>query len=280
MFQQEEVAEYYNTTQNHYEKWWSLKEHLSLHYGIWDETIKSHGAALENTNRILLNTSGIKATDRVLDAGCGVGGAAFYINKMTNAQVTGISLSEKQIVTARELSDKNNLSDKVSFQLMDFTNTSFPSAHFDVIWCCEAMCHAASKSDFLKECFRLLKKDGRLIISDYFLSEENRVDKYDWLGKWQKTWAMEPFDGMQLFQNRLQETGFQKIEHWDFTDAIRKTARRMYHASLIGALSSEVYNLLHPNVSRFAKTHYKSGYFQYKALRENLWRYDVVMATK
>jgi hypothetical protein len=54
----------------------------------------------------------------------------------------------------------------------------------------------------------------------------------------------------------------------------------MYLSSLAGALPSEIYNLFHPEVTRFAKTHYKSGYYQYKALMAGLWRYVIVLAVK
>ena len=46
---------------------------------------------------------------------------------------------------------------------------------------------------------------------------------------------------------------FGKVDSLDLTHKIRETARRMYRFSLIGALPSEIYNVLHPNVSRFAK---------------------------
>ena len=280
MYQQEEVAEYYNTTQNHYEKWWSLKKHLSLHYGIWDETTKTHGDALENTNRILMKAAGIKSTDIVLDAGCGVGGAAFFIHQKTGATVTGISLSEKQIVLANQMAVEKRISEKVNFQLMDFTNTSLPTEHFDVVWCCEAMCHAQDKSAFIKECFRVLKPSGRLVISDYFLPKKVVEDKSNWLKKWCDTWAMHSFDTIDTFKRRLLESGYESVENHDYSSHIEKSARRMYYAAIFGAASSEVYNFFNPKVSRFAKTHYKSGYYQYKALKAKLWNYNVVLAVK
>ena len=169
MFSPEEVAEYYNTTQNHYLRWWNLSKQLSLHYGILDRNARTFSESLVNTNRIMMEIAGITQSDRVLDAGCGVGGAAIFINTMKNAEVTGISLSEKQIEFAKEQVTKYHPGANVRFEVMDFTNTSFPDNSFDVVWACESVCQA-DKQAFIKECYRLLRKGGRLIMADFFLT--------------------------------------------------------------------------------------------------------------
>jgi len=280
MFTQKDVAEYYDTTQIHYEKWWNLRKHLSLHYGIWDENTKTFGASIMNTNNLLLQSSNISDSDEVLDAGCGVGGAAIFINKHTNAKVTGISLSQKQISIAKEIVSKNDMTGKVEFHLMDFINTTFPSESFDVIWACESVCQVSNKIDFIEESFRLLKKGGRLIMCDFFLTDKNKEDKHHWIDKWKTTWAVPNFVSADFFKINLKHRGFHTIKSWDYTENVKKSARRMYYASLLGAIPSEVYNLFHPNVSKFAKNHYKCGYYQFKALNKNLWKYNMILAVK
>ena len=126
----------------------------------------------------------------------------------------------------------------------------------------------------------MLKKGGKLILCDFFLTDENQKDNSQWIDKWKMTWAVPDFVTLGHFNKDLKTVGFNNIEHWDYTDDIRKSARRMYYASLLGAIPSEVYNLFNPNVSRFAKTHYKCGRYQYKALNENLWRYKMILAEK
>jgi len=280
MFSTSDIAEYYNTTQNHYTRWWNLGETLSLHYGIWDENVKSFSGSLINTNRIMMETAKISPDDQVLDAGCGVGGAAFYINKMKNAEVTGISLSEKQINFASEVAAENNVADKVSFHIMDFARTSFQDESFDVVWACESVCQAMDKAAFMRECYRILKKGGRLILGDFFLTDDDQEDRHSWIRKWCDTWAVSGLISCDAFTEKLKENGFNPVTIADYTDKIKKSARRMYYASITGALPSEIYNLFHPKVSRFAKTHYKCGYYQYKALMEGLWKYRILLAVK
>ncbi len=280
MFSSKEVADYYNTTQNHYQKWWKLNKHLSLHYGIHEDGIRSFEESLINTNRVLLKLANITASDKVLDAGCGVGGAALYIAKKKDASVTGITLSKKQVELAGQSAAAKGLSNKVNFLLMDYTQTSFPDESFDVVWACESVSSVADKNLFIKEAFRVLKKGGRLILSDFFKTAQNQTDKHRWVKKWGETWGISNFDTLDLFTEKLYRHGFQKTNSFDYTRKIQKSARRMYYASLMGALPSELYNLTHPRVSRFAKNHYKCGYYQYKALKKNLWKYFVVLAVK
>jgi len=280
MFSIKDVAEYYNTTQMHYESWWNLKNTLSLHYGIWDNGVKNFSESLINTNKVLMNIANISDGEKVLDAGCGVGGAAFFLNSKKDIEMVGISLSNKQVDMANSLAQQKKLTNKISFKVMDFTNTTFDDASFDVIWACESICCAPDKVDFIKESYRLLKKNGRLILSDFFLTNKDQKDKHEWIKKWGDTWSVSNFIDSDSFEKNLKSEGFKTITSYDFTNEIKKSAKRLYYASLLGAIPSELYNLFHPKVSRFAKSHYKCGYYQYKALKANLWKYHVKLAIK
>ncbi|MGB0175941.1 MAG: SAM-dependent methyltransferase, partial [Owenweeksia sp.] len=227
MFSNSDIAEYYDTTQNHYEKWWGLRKHHSLHYGIWDKTTRNFGEALENTNRQLMQAAGIRETDSVLDAGCGVGGAALFVNRMSGAEVTGISLSNNQVEQANNNAAQLGVNESVQFKVMDFTGTSFPDESFDVVWACESVCHAAEKADFINESYRLLRKGGRLVLFDFFLTEKGVKDKRGWIDKWKRTWAVPDFVTHEYFMEKTREAGFSQVENHDFTANIHKSARRM-----------------------------------------------------
>jgi cyclopropane fatty-acyl-phospholipid synthase-like methyltransferase len=279
-FTKKEIASYYNNTQNHYKRWWKLEDHLGLHYGIWEDHIRSFHESIVNTNKILLDKAFISANDHVLDAGCGVGGSSFYIHQQTNANVTGITLSEKQIALANDSKAKNKLGDDVSFMLMDYNNTSFGNEEFDVIWACESMCHTPDKTVFLNECYRLLKPGGKVILCDYFLRNETQNDPKELIKKWLSTWAISKIVALDTFEALVQKAGFRNFNSWDYSTNIYPSAKRMYLASIAGSIPSIAYNLTHPRVTSFAKTHFLSGYYQYKALRNNLWEYHVILLEK
>jgi len=280
MFTKDDVAEYYNNTLSHYERWWNLEKGLSLHYGIWTKNTKSFAEALINTNRVLMELAEISETDKILDAGCGVGGAAIFLNEQKNCRVTGITLSQKQMLFANRISTKKNVGDKVTFKVMDYTKTTFPDASFDVIWACESISSAPDKLLFIKEAYRLLKKGGRLILSDFFLTDANQQDSNSWIKKWGETWGISNFVTCDFFIENLTKEGFVSVKSIDYTTEIQKSAKRLYYSAILGAIPSELYNLLNSNVTRFAGNHYKCGYFQYKALKGNLWKYNVIIAVK
>jgi tocopherol O-methyltransferase len=280
MFTKKEIAEYYNVTQSHYEKWWNLNNSLSLHYGIWGKGINSFEESLVNTNRTMMELGNINESDKILDAGCGVGGAAMFLCYNKNVEVIGITLSEKQVNFASRIAKEKKLDSKVSFHVMDYNQTSYEDESFDVVWACESVSSATEKLLFIKEAFRILKKGGRVILSDFFLSKDDQVDKNSWLNKWAGTWGISNFVSVEFFIENLENHGFFVKGNHDFTDEVYRSAKRLYYASLIGALPSELYNLFNPKSSKFAKGHYKCGYYQYKALMEGLWKYHIIYAEK
>jgi ubiquinone/menaquinone biosynthesis C-methylase UbiE len=279
MFNTQDIADYYNQTLNHYARWWKLDQSLSVHYGLWDKHTTSFQEALINTNVTMAKVGNIQPNMRVLDAGCGVGGAAFYLAEHFNCRVTGITLGDGQLAYAQAHLKESPYEHLVNFDKQDFTHTNFEAHSFDVIWRCESLCYAHPKEHFVAEALRLLKPGGKLIMADYFLTEAGEIDEYSYIKKWGDTWAITSFNTTENLINVLVKNSFSIDENLDFTTNIYPSAKRMYSASLLGALPAMVYNLTH-NTSRFAKTHYLSGIYQYKALQKRLWTYRVVSLTK
>lgn len=271
------IADYYNQTLNHYERWWKLDKTLAVHYGFWDADTRNFSDALENTNHYLLKFADMKDSPRVLDAGCGVGGSSFFLAKQIQAKVTGITLSDKQLKYANEKAIEQKMTQLVDFKLEDYTKASFNDGVFDLIWAIESITSAPDKNKFAKEAFRILKPGGKLIIADYF--KTNKDDHGKLLDKWQTNWSMAPFLITNDYIDQFEKEGFSILKNQDVTEMIAKTSKRMYYSSLLGTLPSITYNILH-NTSRYAKDHYKSGFYQYQALKKGLWKYRVLLFQK
>src|SRR5437868_2938758 len=79
--QQRHVVDYFTQTQNDYRRLWGVHRHLGLHCGFHDDLHRRHDDAVTNMNRVLASLASIGLQDRVLDAGCGIGGSAIWLAK-------------------------------------------------------------------------------------------------------------------------------------------------------------------------------------------------------
>jgi len=278
-FTNREIADYYDQTVTHYRTFWALDQSLAIHYGIWQPGMGNFRQSLENTNRILAETAGIKQSDYILDAGCGVGGSAIYLAKQYGCHVKGITLSEKQVRLARENAEKNNLSALVSFENKDYCATGYSEGSFDLLWALESVGTAVKKGAFIKESYRILKPGGRIILADYFKTGDLNTDNSRIMKNWLNNWAITDLDSLEDFKYRMVKTGFDKITAEDYTANIVPSARRLFIVSFPGYIATKLYNLFY-NATPFSQTHYKASLNQYRALRRGYWEYKVVMAQK
>ena len=86
-----DIVRYYQSSQWLYRLFCYNKDTLGIHFGFWEKDTKSRQEAMVNQDKEIIKVGVIKKGDRVLDAGCGVGGTAIYIAKIIGARVTGIS---------------------------------------------------------------------------------------------------------------------------------------------------------------------------------------------
>lgn len=70
---------------------WLNPQNRAIHFGYWDEHIRSHSESLLNINRVLTNHLGIRSGQRILDAGCGVGGSTIWLAKTYQVEVVSIT---------------------------------------------------------------------------------------------------------------------------------------------------------------------------------------------
>lgn len=281
MYKQEEISDYYDQTQVHYEYFWDLEKSKSLHYGMWDENTRNFKEALANTNQVLAKKVNITKKDHVLDVGCGVGGSCFYLAQNYQCKTTGISLSQKQIDQANAFAKNSGLQNQVHFEKANHCHTPFPDAAFDVIWGIESHLSEINKEAFFAEAYRLLKPGGRLIIADYLKTNHKISDKEEKiLTNWLNCWAIKEIVSEKDFSDQLQSVGFHDILQENVNKAIAPSAKRMFYSSFMGFFGTKLYQLYNSKASRFSKIHYKSGWYQYKALKKGLWSYQIIQAKK
>jgi len=85
MFTHSDIANHYERCEEHYRYFWNLRQSRSMHYGYWDKSTKTFHEALMNINKVMSEKVLIKEHDKVLDAGCGVGGSSLWLAKTLDA---------------------------------------------------------------------------------------------------------------------------------------------------------------------------------------------------
>ncbi|KAK9277797.1 hypothetical protein L1049_027353 [Liquidambar formosana] len=107
----------------------------------------------------------LKAGQKVLDVGCGIGGGDFYMAENFEVEVVGIDLSINMISFALERAIGLNCS--VEFEVADCTKKTFCDNTFDVIYSRDTILHIQDKPALFKSFFKWLKPGGKVLISDY-----------------------------------------------------------------------------------------------------------------
>ncbi len=280
-YSNKDIADYYDQTEVHYKSAWDLDESLALHYGYWRENTKNFRESLRHMNEELAALGEITPKDKVMDAGCGVGGSCIFLAKTIGCHATGITLSHKQVESAKNNAAENEVSNLTQFDYNDFTNTNYADNSFDVIWTLEAICHAKDKGAFLREAFRLLRPGGRLVMGEYYKKEGTFTAKEDQiLKKWLNAWAIEDISKVSEFTQQAKEAGFSSCDFTNITDKIMNSARRMYYGSFYLGFISSLYRIYNPKVRHFPDNHYKATRYQFPALKKGLWDYYFVKCVK
>jgi MPBQ/MSBQ methyltransferase len=130
-----------------------------LNWGYWKSDTETQREACRNL--VDLVVSSVPAGERVLDAGCGLGGLEEHLaRERPSAQVVGINVLEDQLEVCR------GRAPGATFVQMDATELSFPDHRFDTVFCIEAAFHFPSRAKFLSEAFRVLAPGGHLAMAD------------------------------------------------------------------------------------------------------------------
>ncbi|MBI3941540.1 MAG: methyltransferase domain-containing protein [Chloroflexi bacterium] len=276
----QQIITYFETCEIDYRVTWNLEGSSALHLGFWDETTTHLAQALARENEVLAQEVGITSSDRILDAGCGVGGSAVYLAQTYRCHVTGITLVPKQVELARRNALKHGVSDRVTFQIMDFTNTTFADASFDIIWALESVCYSDDKAAFAREAYRLLKPGGKLMLADGFVSRQNlSAEEALLVQQWLNGWSITALETTGNFAHYLQQAGFSSVSVTDRTQSVWPSSRRLYLSFFPGLVITKIWEALGLR-NRAQTANVMSCYYQYQALKRKLWHYGVLHAQK
>jgi cyclopropane fatty-acyl-phospholipid synthase-like methyltransferase len=274
------IVEYYNATEHAYRDSWDLDNSLAIHYGYWDEKVHSFPASLVRMNEVMAEQANMLPGEKVLDAGCGVGGSSIFLASIRGAAVTGITLSAKQVQKATDNAKEKGVGANVNFQVMDYCNTSFPDGSFDIVWGCESICYAGNKEEFIKEAWRLLKPGGRLIVADGFVTQFQN-NEHPVIRKWLDGWQVNYLETPHRFADFMKQAGFKNISYRDISKFTANSCRRLYRFFFLASL----YLIWKKLTFSYKTTPVQKGNIhacknQYIGMKRKLWEYGMIGGIK
>ncbi|MDT7575149.1 MAG: arsenite methyltransferase [Pseudonocardiales bacterium] len=134
------------------------------HLGVADlfavDQLHAGGAA---ASKHVLDRLGVAPGTRLLDVGCGIGGAS-RMAAMAGAAVTGIDLTPEYVETARTLSDRVGLGDRTAFVTTAGESMPLDDATFDAAVMVHVGMNVPAKTAVFAEVHRVLRPGGRFAV--------------------------------------------------------------------------------------------------------------------
>jgi len=119
--------------------------------------------------------AGLRPGMKVLDIGCGIGGASRYLAAACGCQVTGIDLTPAFIAVARELTARSGLDNKIAYREANALSLPFAENSFDQVWTQFVTMNIEDKAGLAREAARVLKPGGRFSCSEIGLGKPGPV---------------------------------------------------------------------------------------------------------
>lgn len=279
-----DAARYYADLTVQYERYAGASH--GWHYGVWEDDVRSHTAALLRSNEVLLRGLDVTPATRILDVGFGIGGFAVWAARRFGAAVTGITVAEDHLAPARALAAAQGVSAHCEFQLMDMNELAFADRQFDVVVNQETFCHADDKAAYLAAVYRVLRPGGAWRAVDFSVREAP-LDvpgrrSYDAVCAGFHLPSMAPASATA---NMLAQAGFDAIECHDLSPLVLKTATHILRACYLPLVMTRLGLdwTFRPRDARQRQNrqgHVSAAYHYSRGLRSGLFRHAFYAARK
>jgi phosphoethanolamine N-methyltransferase len=137
---------------------------VTLLEALWGKGYLSPGGDEETA--LLLDGLDLEGK-RVLDIGCGTGGATLFIAERFGADIVGVDVEAGVVAKAASAAAARGLAERARFETI--APGPFPHADrsFDAVFSKDALIHIADKRALAQEIFRVLKPGGVFAASDW-----------------------------------------------------------------------------------------------------------------
>ena len=194
-----------------------------IHHGLWNGEESASTAQCQLTDT-LADLGEIRAGDKVLDVGCGMGGSSIRLALRRKGEVTGITLSPIQRHWAAASAAFRGARSHTEFIATDAETVQFDPETFDVVWSVECTEHLFDKAGFFRRAFEWLRPGGRLAIAVWFQGDNATDDARRQIVEEVCTRFVCPsIATRQDYTDWIQSSGFRVTHSVDWTQRVLKT---------------------------------------------------------
>ncbi|MEQ9372225.1 MAG: methyltransferase domain-containing protein [Coleofasciculus chthonoplastes F3-SA18-01] len=215
-------TEVFNNDDSPYQSFWENEERL--HWGYFDNLANASRSdfipACQRRNDYMLEKSGITASSKVLDLGCGNGNSSIWLAQQTGCEVIGVDWSETLIDNAKQKA-QDYPSLRLSFQKVSVTNLPFPNQSFTHVWSQGTLYQVEQRELALREINRVLSETGILLLDDLItpkpdISQEAKNSVYQRL-------SFAPTFSSESYVDKLSQIGFMVFPVNDWSEHLQKS---------------------------------------------------------
>lgn len=155
-----------------------------------------------------LDQLAITSAHRVLDVGCGLGGASRFAANEYGCQVTGIDLTSEYVETGRTLCEWVGLQDRIDLDHGDATSLPYEAGTFDRAFMLHVGMNVADKGALITELHRVVRPEGRVGVYDVMQVGAGEVR---FPVPWATTVAESDVATPAAYRTALEEAGFRIV---------------------------------------------------------------------
>jgi SAM-dependent methyltransferase len=214
----------------------------TIHRAIWGPGVESRVQAMGYVDSLILqrmaalhSASGSEPL-AVADLGCGVCASLCRMAKRLPMKGVGITISPEQVeLSARRIADQG-LGGSVHCLEGNFCALPAGIGPVDVAFSIEAFVHAPSGADYFRECARLVRPGGYLIVCDDFISAAKlrsgqRASR--WIERFSRGWVAPNLETEAEAVQLAGAAGFSHVETLDLTPYLEIRRPRDYAAGAL-----------------------------------------------
>jgi cyclopropane fatty-acyl-phospholipid synthase-like methyltransferase len=136
---------------------------------LWENAANWPEAAREHT-RAAARALDLKADERILDIGCGIGGPARQLVDEFGVEVYGVANSENMLDTARRINDcESRWRDRIELEFHD-CQEPYGRRGLDVAWSMNMIYRVPDKGALIRNASAALAPAGRMMVEDWMFT--------------------------------------------------------------------------------------------------------------